>query len=221
MIFFYFPFPNVCRDWSQNHSTVSADIKKLPSGGRIKRAGDDAAGMAVPEKRSDQIIRLETARKNVNDSLFQLAAMEDVLCRVLLNLAHMANLAEKVRNGACQDAAARENLQKDITSLKVEIDHISRTAGFNGIRLPDGFLSGGESRRGIFGAATASNTFVHVDQNSVLHIDIRDLCIFNIDISTHKNAAEAVELIKEAIREVSSIKYALKVIRNRLRVTVE
>ncbi len=87
MIFFYFPFPNVCRDWSQNHSTVSADIKKLPSGGRIKRAGDDAAGLAVSEKRSDQIIRLETARKNVNDSLFQLAAMEDVLCRVLLNLA--------------------------------------------------------------------------------------------------------------------------------------
>ena len=60
-----------------------------------------------------------------------------------------------------------------------------------------------------------------MDQNSVLHIDIRDLCIFNIDISTQKNAAEAVELIKEAIREVSSIKYALKVIRNRLRVTVE
>ena len=133
----------------------------------------------------------------------------------------MANLAEKVRNGACQDAVARENLQKDITSLKVEIDRISGTAGFNGIRLPDGFLSGGESRRGIFVAATASNTFVHVDQNSVLHIDIRDLRIFNIDISTQKNVAEAVELIKEAIREVSSIKYALKVIRNRLRVTVE
>ena len=81
MIFFYFPFPNVCRDWSQNHSTVSADIKKLPSGGRIKRAGDDAAGLAVSEKRSDQIIRLETARKNVKELPLYLEKIDEMIER--------------------------------------------------------------------------------------------------------------------------------------------
>ena len=218
MICFYFPFPNVCRDWSQNHSTVSADIKKLPSGGRIKRAGDDAAGLAISEKMRAQIIRLETAQKKANDGISLLQTAEDALNKVHLILDSMAKLAEKVVNGACQDGVAHENLQKEIALKKDELARISKPAGFNGIRLPVGFLSGGEGGGDISSATTVSNTFVHIDQNNVLYIDTRALGIFDIDISTREGAVVAVELIKKAI---SSIEKNLEDIQNRLRAIVK
>ncbi len=55
----------------------------------------------------------------------------------------MVELADQSANGTYDDKVDRENLQKEITSLKDEIDRIADSTNFNGINLLDGSLQDG------------------------------------------------------------------------------
>ena len=56
-------------------------------------------------------------------------------------LNRMVELADQSANGTYDNAVDRANLQKEITSLKSEIDRIADSTNFNGINLLDGSLS--------------------------------------------------------------------------------
>ena len=53
----------------------------------------------------------------------------------------MDYLATQSANGTYQDEVDRENLNKEVTALKTEINRIADSANFNGIKLLDGSLS--------------------------------------------------------------------------------
>lgn len=126
-----------------NNNAVSKNLEKLSSGYRINRAGDDAAGLAISEKMRAQITGLETAQKNANDGISLIQTAEGALTEVHSMLNRMVELAGQSANGTYQDAVDRENLQKEVTSLKSEVDRISKGTNFNGINLLDGSLGGG------------------------------------------------------------------------------
>ena len=132
---------NAYRNLTNNNSAVSKNLEKLSSGYRINRAGDDAAGLAISEKMRAQITGLETAQKNANDGISLVQTAEGALTEVHSMLNRMVELADQSANGTYQDEVDRENLQKEITSLKDEIDRISESTNFNGIQLLDGSLA--------------------------------------------------------------------------------
>ena len=129
---------NSYRQLGNNNNTVSKNLEKLSSGYRINRAGDDAAGLAISEKMRAQITGLETAQKNANDGISLVQTAEGALTEVHSMLNRMVELADQSANGTYQDAVDRENLQKEVNSLKSEIDRISESTNFNGINLLDG-----------------------------------------------------------------------------------
>lgn len=49
-------------------------------------------------------------------------------------LGRMDYLATQSANGTYQDEVDRENLQKEVVSIKREIDRIANSANFNGIK---------------------------------------------------------------------------------------
>ncbi|HIW83895.1 MAG TPA: flagellin, partial [Candidatus Dorea gallistercoris] len=130
------------RNLTNNNSAVSKNLEKLSSGYRINRAGDDAAGLAISEKMRAQITGLETAQKNANDGISLVQTAEGALTEVHSMLNRMVELAEQSANGTYQDSVDRENLQKEVKSLKDEIDRISESTNFNGIQLLDGSMDG-------------------------------------------------------------------------------
>ena len=136
---------NSYRQLGSNNGSVSKNLEKLSSGYRINRAGDDAAGLAISEKMRAQITGLETASKNANDGISLVQTAEGALTEVHSMLNRMVELADQSANGTQQDAVDRENIQKEVTSLKSEIDRISEGTNFNGINLLDGSLSGGSA----------------------------------------------------------------------------
>ncbi len=146
---------NSYRNLTTNNNAVSKNLEKLSSGYRINRAGDDAAGLAISEKMRAQITGLETAQKNANDGISLVQTAEGALTEVHSMLNRMVELADQSANGTYQDEVDRENLQKEITSLKDEIDRISESTNFNGIQLLDGSLSGGGN---VSGGVAVSNT---------------------------------------------------------------
>ena len=133
---------NSYRNLTNNNSAVSKNLEKLSSGYKINRAGDDAAGLAISEKMRAQITGLETAQKNANDGISLVQTAEGALTEVHSMLNRMVELADQSANGTYQDSVDRENLQKEVQSLKDEIDRISESTNFNGIQLLDGTMDG-------------------------------------------------------------------------------
>lgn len=131
---------NSYRQLGSNNGSVSKNLEKLSSGYRINRAGDDAAGLAISEKMRAQITGLETAQKNANDGISLVQTAEGALTEVHSMLNRMTELATQSANGTYQDNVDRENLTKEVNSLKSEIDRISEGTNFNGINLLDGSL---------------------------------------------------------------------------------
>nr|WP_314462264.1 flagellin [uncultured Clostridium sp.] len=131
---------NSYRQLGSNNGSVSKNLEKLSSGYRINRAGDDAAGLAISEKMRAQITGLETASKNANDGISLVQTAEGALTEVHSMLNRMTELATQSANGTYQDNVDRENLTKEVNSLKSEIDRISEGTNFNGINLLDGSL---------------------------------------------------------------------------------
>ena len=139
---------NSYRNFSANNSKISKNLEKLSTGYAINRAGDDAAGLAISEKMRAQISGLEGATKNAKDGISLIQTAEGALTEVHDMLNRMTTLAEQSANGTYQDELDREQLQKEVESLKTEIDRIADSTNFNGLKLLDGSLSS-TGRNGI------------------------------------------------------------------------
>ena len=132
---------NAYRNYNTNTSALSKNLEKLSSGYKINRAGDDAAGLAISEKMRAQITGLNAAQKNVKDGISLVKTAEGAMQEVQDMLNRMDYLATQSANGTYQDEVDRENLNKEVTALKTEINRIADSANFNGIKLLDGSLS--------------------------------------------------------------------------------
>lgn len=133
---------NSYRNYNGNTKNVNKNIEKLSSGYKINRAGDDAAGLAISEKMRAQITGLEGAQKNAKDGISLVQTAEGALTEVHSMLNRMYSLAEQSANGTYDNTTDRAQLQKEVESLRTEIDRIAESANFNGIKLLDGSLSG-------------------------------------------------------------------------------
>ena len=88
-----------------------------------------------------QITGLNTAQKNAQDGVSLVQTAEGALTEVHSMLNRMVELADQSANGTYDNKVDRANLQKEIASLKDEIDRIADSTNFNGINLLDGSLS--------------------------------------------------------------------------------
>ena len=131
---------NSYRQLGTNNTATSKNLEKLSSGYKINRAGDDAAGLAISEKMRAQITGLEKAQDNANDGISLVQTAEGALTEVHSMLNRMTELAEQSANGTYDNTTDRANLQKEVDSLKSEINRISEGTNFNGINLLDGSL---------------------------------------------------------------------------------
>lgn len=132
---------NSYRNFSANNTKLSKNLEKLSTGYKINRAGDDAAGLAISEKMRAQITGLEGATKNAKDGISLIQTAEGALTEVHDMLNRMTTLAEQSANGTYQNELDREQLQKEVSQLKEEIDRIADSTNFNGLKLLDGSLS--------------------------------------------------------------------------------
>ena len=152
---------NAYRQLGSNNNQVSKNLEKLSSGYRINRAGDDAAGLAISEKMRGQIRGLNQATSNAQDGISLIQTAEGGLNETHAILQRMRELAVQSSNGTYQDAVDRENLNKEMTSLKSEIDRIASSTHFNKINLLDG-----SSASPFSGTATIGGAAVTVDSSA-------------------------------------------------------
>jgi len=136
------PALSAYRNYSHNVSAVNKNLEKLSSGYRINRAGDDAAGLAISEKMRAQISGLEQAQSNAKSGINLVQTAEGAMTEIHDMLNRMYTLAEQSANGTYDDDVDRVQLQKEVESLRTEINRIADSTNYNGIKLLDGSLDG-------------------------------------------------------------------------------
>ncbi len=128
------------RSLGVNTRNLNDNLRKLSSGERITKSGDDAAGLAISENLKAQIRGMRQAKRNAGDAISMLQTAEG-------GLNEISNIIIRLRELAVQAASDTVGTQErsfsdiEFQNLKEEIDRIAKSSDFNGIKLLDG--SGG------------------------------------------------------------------------------
>ncbi|MGA8032834.1 MAG: flagellin [Casimicrobiaceae bacterium] len=128
---------NAQRNLNASQSSLATSLQRLSSGLRINSAKDDAAGLAIATRFTSQINGLNQAARNANDGISLAQTAEGALGVISDNLQRIRELAVQSRN-ATNSASDRAALNTEAQQLKQEIDRVSSTTSFNGVKLLDG-----------------------------------------------------------------------------------
>ena len=211
---------NAYRNYNNNTSALTKNLEKLSSGYKINRAGDDAAGLAISEKMRAQITGLNKAQDNANDGISLIQTAEGALTEVHDMLNRMYELAMQSANGTYDSTVDRKNLQAELDQLRSEIDRISDSANFNGIKLFNGSLAQAASAMTLQ-IGDSSSTYDQLTF-TLQTMDVSQLGISSgaVGIATAASALQALDKIKTAINTVSEVRGQLGAYQNRLEHTV-
>ncbi|MBQ1658030.1 MAG: flagellin, partial [Rhodocyclaceae bacterium] len=159
------PSLNAQRNLSGTGSALAVSLQRLSSGLRINSAKDDAAGLAISERFSAQIIGSNQARRNANDGISLAQTAEGALKT-------SADILQRVRVLAVQSANAtnspsdRQALNDEVNALTAELDRIARTAEFNGRKMLDGSFTSAIFQVGPNANQTITATSANFTTNS-------------------------------------------------------
>ena len=127
-----------------NNNRLALSVERISSGIRINRAADDAAGLAISEGLRSDIRALRQAVRNASDGISLMNVTEGALNEQSGILIRLRELASQAATGTV-GSTERQTIQLEFTALRAELDRITATTEFNGLKLINGNLASGVS----------------------------------------------------------------------------
>lgn len=128
---------NVQKNLNNASNKLSDSMQRLSSGLKINSAKDDAAGLQISNRLTNQISGLNVAVKNANDGISIAQTAEGAMQESTNILQRMRELALQSANGSNSDDD-RASLQEEFSALSGELTRIASTTSFGGRNLLDG-----------------------------------------------------------------------------------
>ncbi len=125
------------RNLNSASNSVADSMAKLSSGLRINSAKDDAAGLQISNRLTNQSNGLNVAVRNANDGVSMAQTAEGAMQESSKIMERMRELALQSANGSNSDKD-REAMQKEMGQLQEEMNRIADTTSFGGQNLLDG-----------------------------------------------------------------------------------
>lgn len=199
-------------------STEGQDsLEKLSSGKRINKASDDAAGLAIATNLSAQTRGLRQATRNANDGISLVQTAEGGINEVSNILIRLRELSVQAASDTVGDKE-RGFLDKEYQQLTQEVDRIAQATVFNGTSLLNG-----ESDMGTMdfqvGAFAGEQNVIKFDANET-NITSDNIGIAGSGVAGKETAKDSIEVIDNAINQVSGQRANLGAIQSRLQSTV-
>ena len=187
------------RKLTQSSNAMSRSFERLSSGLRINSAKDDAAGLAISNRMTAQIRGLDQAVRNSNDGISMAQTAEGALSET-------TNILQRIRELAVQAASDhnntsdRQSLQEEVAQLVSEVDRISESTNFNGIKLLNGDVVNMVYQ---VGANVGENLQVGIDKMDAEELgrQVRRVSKQGVDTFTSINAVDSLELEGVTIRD--------------------
>ena len=203
-----------------NNNRLALSVERISSGIRINRAADDAAGLAISEGLRSDIRALRQAVRNASDGISLMNVTEGALNEQSGILIRLRELASQAATGTV-GSTERETIQLEFTALRSELDRISATTEFNGLKLINGNLASGiaiNSHTLIqIGIDSSANSRIDLNtQINLASIDSTQLEIHNLSVTASSEALTALDKINEAIGSITGSRGKVGAVQNRL-----
>ncbi len=198
-----------------NTRNMNDNLRKLSSGERITRSGDDAAGLAISENLKAQIRGMRQAKRNASDAVSMLQVAEG-------GLNEISNIIIRLRELSVQSASdtigttERGFLDVEFQNLKEEIDRISNSSEFNGIKLLNGKSGKLEFQVGIKNDPTLDR-LQYDGTNADATLQALGLAIDSV--GSKEGAQAALKKLDDALVQVNGVRANFGALQNRLQST--
>jgi len=200
-----------------SNSEQQRTLEKLSSGTRIVRAADDAAGLAISEKLKAQIRGIKQAERNASDGISMIQTAEGGLSEVSNILTRLRELSVQAASDTVGDTE-RGFTDLEYQNLKQEIERISQVTEFNGKQLLDG-------QGDVYDFQVGINNDDFQDRikfdASKTNSSLSNLNIDGISISEKGGAQQSLEVLDDAIEQISGQRAELGAKQNRLTSTIQ
>lgn len=205
---------NAQRNLSSVTDKLSTSFRRLSTGLRISSAADDAAGLAISERLRSQVRSLDQAKRNANDGISLVQTAEGALNEVSSILVRLRELAIQSSNGSVS-GQDKDTLNEEFQSLVGEVNRISRSTEFSGIKLLDGASTSVTFQVGF--GTTADIDTISVGLSPALSTSLQ---LDSLDIGSTGVTTTAITNIDSAINTVSGLRGSLGAVQNRLNSTI-
>ncbi|MGY4532423.1 flagellin [Pseudomonas sp. TE3786] len=128
---------NTQRNLNASSGALNTSLQRLSTGYRINSAKDDAAGLQISNRLTNQISGLNVATRNANDGISLSQTAEGALQQSTNILQRIRDLSIQSANGSNSDTD-RAALQKEVAAQQAELSRIADTTTFGGRKLLDG-----------------------------------------------------------------------------------
>jgi flagellin len=191
-------------------------LQSLSSGKRINKASDDSAGLAIATTMSAQVSGLRQALRNANDGMSLVQVAEG-------SLNESSNLLVRMKELAVQSASdtvgetERSMINLEFQETVKEIDRISEVTIYNGVKLING--EGKDLYSFQVGANGDQSNTIEYDAGNI-NASSSSLGVSSLAVDDRSGALDSVEVVQEALDNLSSQRASLGAIQNRLQSAV-
>ena len=204
------------RTLSTTNRKMNDNLRKLSSGERITRAADDAAGLAISENLRAQIRGMRQAKRNANDAISLIQTAEGGLNEISNIVIRLRELSVQAANDTL-GPQERKFSDIEFQNLKEEIDRISRSNEFNGVKLLDGTGGRMEFQVGIHNDPI-NDRLVYDGTGADATIETLGLAIDNV--ASKEGAQSSLSKLDDALVQINGIRANMGALQNRLSSTV-
>ena len=198
----------------------SVAMEQLSTGKRINGAKDDAAGLAISSRMTQQIKSMNQAIRNAGDAISMIQTAEGATNGITDMLQRMSEISIQAAN-ATYSNDQRGFLNTEFQQLKEEIKRISETHEWNGFQILRGKDGANADKLNLnFQVGPNSNHVITIDlPNFGANGDITDgvtSVAADSKIDTVANANTAIAAITMALDKVSNTRSLMGAVMNRL-----
>lgn len=200
------------RSLSVTTGRLNDNLRKMSSGERITRAGDDAAGLAISENLRAEIRSVRQARRNAGDAISLIQTAEGGLNEVSNIIIRLRELSVQAASDTVGDTE-RGFSDIEFQQLKDEIDRIARGASFNGTKLLDG--TGGQLE---FQIGTKNDPVLDRIRYDGTEADatLAALGLTAESVATKQGAQSALKKLDDSLVQINGVRSDLGATQNRL-----
>jgi len=202
----------------ENNNKLSQVFSRISSGQRIQKSSDDSAGLMTTEALRSDVRTLRQGVRNLNEGISLLSIVDGAINEESSILIRMRELAQQSATGTI-GATERQSTNLEFDAMRTELNRISKTTEYNGIKLLDGSLSSAASKHISIQFGLDSKDDSNVNINSAVNVTSLTALSLNLNalsISTQDGAVKANEELQVTMNRLNKIRGRLGSTQNTL-----
>jgi|GEM_PF-65167 len=192
----------------ENNNKLSQVFSRISSGQRIQKSSDDSAGLMTSEALRSDVRTLRQGVRNLNEGISLLNIVDGAINEEVSILIRMRELSQQASTGTI-GATERQSTNLEFDAMRTELNRISKTTEYNGIKLLDGSLSSTASNQISiqFGLDSKDDNNININRAvNVTSLTALSLNLNALSIATQDGAVKANEELQVTMNRLNKIR---------------